>query len=47
VLTRGLAAGVHGGGGQMGEWTGPRPNYAGELIQLGVLKRMPGAGRGE
>jgi hypothetical protein len=39
VLTRGLAAGVNGGGGQIGNWTGPRPNYAGELIQLGVLKR--------
>jgi hypothetical protein len=35
VLTRGLAAGVSGGGGQVGNWTGPRPNYAGELIQIG------------
>ena len=36
---RGLAAGVNGGGGQIGNWTGPRSNYAGELIQLGVRKR--------
>jgi hypothetical protein len=39
VLTRGLAAGVPGGGGQVGGWTGPRPNAAGELIQLGGLRR--------
>jgi hypothetical protein len=38
VLTRGMAAGVPGGGGQVGSWTGERPNYAGELIQLGMLK---------
>jgi hypothetical protein len=38
VLTRGLAAGVNGGGGQVGAWTGGRPNYAGELIQIGVSK---------
>jgi radical SAM protein with 4Fe4S-binding SPASM domain len=38
VLTRGLAAGVAGGGGQVGGWTGERPNYAGELIQLRVVK---------
>src|SRR5207245_3711689 len=37
VLTRGLAAGVPGGGGQVGAWTGPRPGRAGELVQLGVL----------
>jgi hypothetical protein len=36
ILTRGLASGVNGGGGQVGAWTGPRPNYTGELIQLGV-----------
>ncbi len=36
VLTRGLAAGVGGGGGQVGNWTGGRPNHAGELIQLGM-----------
>ncbi len=36
VLTRGLAAGVSGGGGQVGNWTGARPSQAGELIQLGV-----------
>src|SRR5204863_7317309 len=37
VLTRGLAAGVNGGGGQVGEWTGERPNAAGEWIQIGML----------
>jgi hypothetical protein len=36
VLTRGLANGVNGGGGQIGAWTGARPNHTGELIQLGV-----------
>jgi Radical SAM superfamily len=36
VLTRGLAGDMPGGGGQVGEWTGLRPNRAGELIQLGV-----------
>jgi MoaA/NifB/PqqE/SkfB family radical SAM enzyme len=40
VLTRGLASGVNGGGGQIGNWTGARPNYAGELIQIGI--RTPG-----
>ena len=39
VLTRGLASGVAGGGGQVGDWTGTRPNHAGELIQLGIVKR--------
>jgi MoaA/NifB/PqqE/SkfB family radical SAM enzyme len=39
VLTRGLANGVNGGGGQVGNWTGARPNAAGELIQIGVLSR--------
>jgi hypothetical protein len=38
VLTRGLADGVPGGGGQVGNWTGVRPNASGELIQLGVLR---------
>jgi hypothetical protein len=38
VLTRGLAAGVNGGGGQVGGWKGHRPNYAGELIQVGMSK---------
>jgi radical SAM protein with 4Fe4S-binding SPASM domain len=38
VLTRGLATGVSGGGGQVGNWTGPRPNYQGDLINLGVEK---------
>lgn len=36
VLTRGLANGVNGGGGKIGQWTGERPNFTGELIQLGV-----------
>jgi hypothetical protein len=39
VLTRGLAAGVNGGGGKVGGWTGDRPNFAGELVQLGVPSR--------
>jgi len=39
VLTRGLASGVPGGGGQVGGWIGPRPNAAGELIQIGLLKK--------
>ncbi|HEY7309493.1 MAG TPA: radical SAM protein [Gemmataceae bacterium] len=39
VLTRGLAAGVSGGGGQVGEWTGARPNRTGELLQIGLPKR--------
>jgi hypothetical protein len=43
VLTRGLAAGVGGGGGQVGGWTGARPNYAGELLQIG----LPGRGASE
>jgi len=38
VLTRGLAAGISGGGGQVGNWTGPRPNYTGELIQINIRK---------
>jgi radical SAM protein with 4Fe4S-binding SPASM domain len=36
VLTRGLASGGGGGGGQIGNWTGARPNYQGDLIQIGV-----------
>lgn len=36
VLTRGLAAGVSGGGGQTGDWIGPRPNATENLIQIGV-----------
>lgn len=39
VLTRGLATGVNGGGGQIGAWTGERPNTMGDLIQLGGLKQ--------
>ncbi len=38
VLTRGLADGVNGGGGKVGQWTGDRPNHTGELIQLGVRR---------
>jgi organic radical activating enzyme len=38
VLTRGLAAGVTGGGGQVGAWTGARPNVADQLVQLGTAK---------
>ena len=38
VLTRGLAAGVNGGGGQVGSWTGERPNHAGLVLQLGLEK---------
>jgi len=38
VLTRGLANGVGGGGGQVGGWTGERPNFAGELLQLGMKR---------
>jgi radical SAM protein with 4Fe4S-binding SPASM domain len=38
VLTRGLAADMPGGGGQIGQWIGTRPNYAGEVIQLGMEK---------
>ncbi len=36
VLTRGLANGVNGGGGQIGAWTVTRPNQQGELISLGL-----------
>jgi hypothetical protein len=42
VLTRGLAAGVAGGGGQVGGWTGERPNLVGELIQLGLPSQRRG-----
>jgi hypothetical protein len=38
VLTRGLPLDVNGGGGQIGNWTGIRPNFAGELIQIGMDK---------
>jgi hypothetical protein len=38
VLTRGLAAGVNGGGGKVGAWTGDRPNFTGELIELGLRR---------
>jgi organic radical activating enzyme len=39
VLTRGLACGVNGGGGQVGNWIGDRPNFTGKLIQLGLPPR--------
>jgi len=49
VLTRGLAAGTGGGGGQVGNWTGTQPNYQGELVQIGLRKanggRQPPEGR--
>jgi hypothetical protein len=45
VLTRGLASGVNGGGGQIGSWTGSRPNFTGELIQLGLIKENPQGSR--
>jgi Radical SAM superfamily/Iron-sulfur cluster-binding domain len=38
VLTRGLANGVNGGGGQVGGWTGARKNHAGELVELGTTR---------
>jgi hypothetical protein len=40
VLTRGLAEGVGGGGGQVGDWTGARPAYASELLQVGLLRQV-------
>jgi MoaA/NifB/PqqE/SkfB family radical SAM enzyme len=39
VLTHGLADGVNGGGGQIGNWTGARPNHSGELLQIGLRTR--------
>jgi hypothetical protein len=45
VLTRGLASGVPGGGGQVGSWTGQRPNHAGELMELGTQKLARAARR--
>ena len=39
VLTRGLGSGVGGGGGQVGNWTGARANYTGNLLQIGVKSR--------
>jgi hypothetical protein len=36
VLTRGLAAGVPGGGGQVGNWVGAPAEANEELIQLGI-----------
>ncbi len=42
VLTRGLATGVPGGGGQVGAWVGERPSAAGELLQLGTAKVTAG-----
>ena len=38
VLTRGLAEGVNGGGGKIGDWTGERANFTGELIALGTSR---------
>jgi hypothetical protein len=45
VLTRGLATGVAGGGGQVGGWTEPRPNFAGELIQIGRRTSAPASAK--
>jgi organic radical activating enzyme len=39
VLTRGLANGVNGGGGKVGNWLGEQANHTGELIQLGRKTR--------
>ncbi len=39
VLTRGLVEAMPGGGGQIGEWTGSRANYSGELIELKLKSR--------
>lgn len=39
VLTRGMVNDMPGGGGQIGQWTGNRPNSIGQLIQLG-MKRL-------
>ncbi len=36
ILTRGMADGMPGGGGQIGRWTQTVPNYRGELITLGM-----------
>jgi len=41
VLTRGLAEGVTGGGGQVGNWTGSRATPSRDLIQLRTVKRGP------
>jgi hypothetical protein len=39
VLTRGMASNVSGGGGQIGQWTGARPNFQRDLVQIGPLRR--------
>lgn len=39
LLTRGLVPQMNGGGGQVGAWTGDRPNYQGELLQIGMISR--------
>jgi MoaA/NifB/PqqE/SkfB family radical SAM enzyme len=36
VLTRGLVKEMPGGGGQIGNWQGLRPNHDGQLISLGM-----------
>ena len=41
ALTRGLAAGVNGGGGKVGAWTEATANFTGELVQLGVRTTGP------
>ena len=42
VLTRGLAQGVSGGGGQVGAWTGALPNADGQLLQTGYIAHEAG-----
>ena len=39
TLTITKAITIDGGGGQVGEWTGIRPNSAGELLQIGLPAR--------
>jgi hypothetical protein len=39
ILTRGLADGVNGGGGQVGNWADTRPNaFTGDILPLGIKK---------
>jgi hypothetical protein len=34
-----MASNVSGGGGQIGQWTGARPNFQRDLVQIGPLRR--------
>ncbi|HYV37681.1 MAG TPA: radical SAM protein [Gemmataceae bacterium] len=38
ALTRGLANGMTGGGGQVGNWTGSQLSHVGEVLQLGTSR---------